>query len=131
MCKKPAKRKYFLEFPSLTAPLQIKTKLLSVAKVFLTPVRSSSSDPRTFGVAGAGSRGRGRRRGRHGGAEAVGGDPERRHVLLRLEQDDVDLGSEEAAEHHRAAQTHRDAHGGGLHLWGDTSSEHSVSLMSL
>lgn len=77
--------------------------------VFLAPVDAS-----TFGVAGAGSRGR--RRGRHRGTEAVGSDPERRHVLLRLEQDDVDLGSEEAAEHHRAAQAHRDAHGGGLHL---------------
>lgn len=66
----------------------------------------------TFGVAGAGGRGR----GRHRGAEAVGGDPQRGHVLLGLEQDDVDLGGEEAAEHHRAAQTDGDAHGGGLDL---------------
>lgn len=38
------------------------------------------------------------------------------HVLLRLEEDDVELGREEAAEDHGAAEAHRDAHGGGLHL---------------
>ena len=75
----------------------------------------------TFGVAGArgggGGGGGGRGGGRHGGAEAVGGDSERGDVLLGLEEDDVDLGGEEAAQHHRAAQADRDAHGGGLHLW--------------
>lgn len=85
-------------------------------QLFKVSLSSQTAAPAcvTFGVAGAGSRGRGR--GRHRGAEAVGGDPERRHVLLGLEQDDVNLGGEEAAEHHRAAQAHRDAHGGGLHL---------------
>lgn len=43
--------------------------------------------------------------------------PQHCHVLLRLKQYDVDLGGEEAAEDHGAAQTHRDAHGGGLNLW--------------
>lgn len=38
------------------------------------------------------------------------------HVLLGLEEDDVHLGCEQAAQHNKAAQTHRDAHGGGLHL---------------
>lgn len=38
------------------------------------------------------------------------------HVLLGLEEDDVHLGREQAAQHNKAAQTHRDAHGGGLHL---------------
>lgn len=38
------------------------------------------------------------------------------HVLLGLEEDDVHLGREQAAQHNEAAQTHRDAHGGGLHL---------------
>lgn len=38
------------------------------------------------------------------------------HVLLGLEEDDVHLGCEQAAQHNEAAQTHRDAHGGGLHL---------------
>ena len=66
----------------------------------------------TFRVAGAGGRGR----SGHCGAEAVGRDSERGHIFLRLEQDDVDLRSKEAAQHHRAAQTDRDAHGGGLHL---------------
>lgn len=45
------------------------------------------------------------------GAHAVAG-----HVLLRLEEDDVELGREEAAEDHSAAEAHRDAHGCGLHL---------------
>ena len=38
------------------------------------------------------------------------------NVLLWLEEDDVDLGGKEASQHHRTAQTHRDAHGGSLHL---------------
>lgn len=50
----------------------------------------------TFRVAGAGSGGR----SRHCGAEAAGRDPERGHVFLGLKQDDVNLWSEEAAEHH-------------------------------
>lgn len=62
---------------------------------------------RTLREAGAGARGH---------AEAGGGDSEGADVLLRLEQDDVDLRSEEAAQHHRAAQADRDAHGGGLNL---------------
>lgn len=45
------------------------------------------------------------------GAHAVAG-----HILLRLEEDDVELGREEAAEDHGAAEAHRDAHGCGLHL---------------
>lgn len=60
-------------------------------------------------VGGAGSRG--------GRGEPVVLGPQRCDVLLRLEQYDVDLGGEEAAEDHRATQTHRDAHGGGLNLW--------------
>lgn len=31
----------------------------------------------------------------------------------------MDLGGEEAAEHHGATQTDRDAHGSGLHLYKD------------
>ena len=38
------------------------------------------------------------------------------HVLLGLEHDDVDLGSEHAAQHHEATQTDRYAHGGRLNL---------------
>ena len=51
-----------------------------------------------------------------GDAEAGGGHSESTDILLRLEQDDVDLGSEEAAQYHRPTQTDGDAHGGGLHL---------------
>ena len=53
-----------------------------------------------------------------GHAEAGGGHSERCDVLLRLEQDDVDLGSKEAAQHDGATQTDGDAHGGGLDLQG-------------
>lgn len=38
------------------------------------------------------------------------------HVLLGLEHDDVDLGSEHAAQDHEAAQADRDTHGSGLNL---------------
>ena len=48
---------------------------------------------------------------------AGAGPPQAADVLLGLEQDDVHLGGEETAQHHRAAQADRDAHGGGLHLW--------------
>lgn len=48
------------------------------------------------------------------------------HVLLRLEEDDVHLGCKQAAQHNEAAQAHRDAHGGGLHL-GESGSESSDS----
>lgn len=51
-----------------------------------------------------------------GDAEAGGGHSQSADILLWLEQDDVDLGSKEAAQHHRPTQTDRDAHGGGLHL---------------
>lgn len=51
-----------------------------------------------------------------GDAEAGGGHPEGADILLRLEQDDVDLRSKEAAQHHRPTEADRDAHGGGLHL---------------
>lgn len=37
------------------------------------------------------------------------------HVLLGLEKDDVHLGRKQAAQHNKATETHRDAHGGGLH----------------
>lgn len=50
----------------------------------------------TFRIAGAGSRGS----SRHCGTEAVGCDSECSHIFLGLEQDDVDLGGEEAAENH-------------------------------
>lgn len=43
-------------------------------------------------------------------------EPVSDHVLLGLEEDDVHLGGEQAAQHNKAAQTHRDAHGGGLYL---------------
>lgn len=66
----------------------------------------------TFRVAGTGSRGR----SRHCGAEAAGGDSKRGHVFLGLKQDDVNLWSKEAAEHHRATQGDGNTHGGGLHL---------------
>lgn len=51
-----------------------------------------------------------------GDAKAGRGNSESADVLLRLEQDDVDLWSEETAQYHRPTQTDRDAHGGGLHL---------------
>lgn len=38
------------------------------------------------------------------------------HVLLGLEKDDVHFGCKQAAQHNKSAETHRDAHGGGLHL---------------
>lgn len=49
-------------------------------------------------------------------AEAAGGRAVADHVLLRLKQDDVQLGCKQTAEHHRATETYRHAHGGGLHL---------------
>lgn len=52
-----------------------------------------------------------------GAAEAAGGRAVADHVLLRLEEDDVQLGREQTAEHHGAAEADRHAHGGGLHLW--------------
>ena len=54
--------------------------------------------------------------GAGGDTEAGGGHSESADILLRLEHDDVDLGREEAAQHHRPTQTDGDAHGGGLHL---------------
>ncbi len=51
-----------------------------------------------------------------GHTESSGGHSERGHVLLGLKEDDVDLWSEEAAQHYWTAQTHRDAHGSGLYL---------------
>lgn len=66
----------------------------------------------TFRVAGAGTRGRSRDRG----TETAGGDTKRGHIFLWLKEDDVNLGSEEAAEHHRTTQTDRNTHGGGLYL---------------
>lgn len=51
-----------------------------------------------------------------GAAKAAGGCAVADHVLLRLEEDDVQLGCEETAEHHRAAEADGHAHGGGLHL---------------
>lgn len=126
MCNKPRGKKERLSKVSLFCSSvtikqegEKKNPETVVGTTSLAPVCSSSAGClRTFGVAGAGSRGRrrGRGRGRHRGTEAVGGDPQRGHVFLRLEQDDVNLGSKEAAEHHRAAQTDGDAHGGGLHL---------------
>lgn len=38
------------------------------------------------------------------------------HILLGLEHDDVDLGSEHAAQDHEAAQADWDTHGSGLNL---------------
>lgn len=38
------------------------------------------------------------------------------HVLLWLEEDDVHFGREQTAQHNKATQTDRDAHGRGLHL---------------
>lgn len=49
--------------------------------------------------------------------ESVVFGPQSGHILLRLEKDDVDFGGKEAAKDHWAAQTDRDAHGGGLHLY--------------
>lgn len=48
--------------------------------------------------------------------ESVEVESVRDHILLGLEEDDVHLGREQAAQHNEAAQTHGDAHGGGLHL---------------
>lgn len=62
-------------------------------------------------------------------AEAGGGHPEGADILLRLEQDDVNLGSEEAAQHHRPAQTDGDAHGGGLHLKEEREVMNSLSRL--
>lgn len=69
----------------------------------------------TLAEAGAGPGG--------GATEAAGGCTVAHHVLLRLEEDDVQLGREEAAEHHRAAEADGHAHGGGLHLQGEVTSE--------
>lgn len=49
-------------------------------------------------------------------AKAAGGCPVAHHILLWLEKDDVQLGCKEAAEHHRATEADRYAHGGRLHL---------------
>lgn len=49
-------------------------------------------------------------------AESVEVESVRDHILLGLEEDDVHLGREQTAQHNEAAQTHGDAHGGGLHL---------------
>lgn len=38
------------------------------------------------------------------------------HVLLGLEKDDMHFGCKQAAQHNKATEAHRDAHGGGLHL---------------
>lgn len=72
-------------------------------------------DAGTFRVAGAGGRGR----SRDCGTEAVGRDSKWGNVFLWLKQDDVNLGSKEAAKHHRPAQADRNTHGGGLDLWGE------------
>lgn len=48
--------------------------------------------------------------------EAVEVEPVAGHILLGLEHDDVDLGSEHAAQDHEAAEADWDAHSGGLHL---------------
>lgn len=60
----------------------------------------------TLGVSGAGAT----------DAEPVEVEPVSDHVLLGLEKDDVHLGCKQAAQHNKATETHRDAHGGGLHL---------------
>lgn len=68
--------------------------------------RLSSPPVLTMGLAGAS--------GCHtepGGAHAVAG-----HVLLGLEEYDVELGGEEAPKDDGATEAHRDAHGGGLDL---------------
>lgn len=48
--------------------------------------------------------------------EAIEVEPVAGHILLGLEHDDMDLGSEHAAQDHEAAEADRDAHGGGLNL---------------
>lgn len=48
--------------------------------------------------------------------ETRGGHPEGADILLWLEQDDVDLWSEEAAQNHRPTEADGDAHGRRLHL---------------
>jgi len=68
--------------------------------------------------------------GASGDADAGGGHSESADILLRLEQDDVDLGSEEAAQHHRPTQTDRDAHGGCLHLGNEREMRISQILLS-
>lgn len=78
-------------------------------------VGKSSGRTLTLAEAGAGPGG--------GATEAAGGRTVAHHVLLRLEEDDVQLGREEAAEHHRAAEADGHAHGGGLHLRGEGTSE--------
>lgn len=65
-----------------------------------------------------------------GDAEAGGGHSESADILLRLEQDDVDFGSEEAAQHHRPTQTDRNAHGGCLHLEEEREVRNSQILLS-
>lgn len=60
-------------------------------------------------------------------AEAVEVEPVARHVLLGLEHDDVHLGREHAAQHHKAAQADRDAHGGGLDLRRESISKHALT----
>lgn len=62
-----------------------------------------------------------------GDTEAGGCHPQGADILLWLEQDDVDLRSKEAAQHHRPTQTDRDAHGGGLNLQDERQARNSVS----
>lgn len=49
-------------------------------------------------------------------AKAAGRCPVAHHILLWLEEDDVQLGCKEAAEHHRATEADGHAHCSGLHL---------------
>lgn len=48
--------------------------------------------------------------------EAIEVKPVAGHILLRLEHDDMDLGSKHTAQDHKATQADWDAHGGGLNL---------------
>lgn len=92
--------------PSLTPHLSPGNTHISHQERGAVPQPFPSPSVLTMGLAGAGCC-----HAEPSGAHAVAG-----HVLLRLEEDDVELGGEEAAEDHSAAEAHRDAHGGGLDL---------------
>lgn len=71
--------------------------------------------------------------GARGHTEASGGHPETGgDIFLWLEQDDMDLRSKKATQHHRATQTHRDAHCGGLNLRGykQIHSKHYITAVA-
>lgn len=58
--------------------------------------------------------------------ETISGNTMTGYILLRLEEDDMQLGSEEATKDHCATEANWDAHSGGLNL-GRGKEEHQYS----